>query len=666
MIPLALLIGVFLAAGTRRKRLDCLVAPSLQERLTPRGIALLRWVRIGCALLALGFFAIALARPQTGYILQDVPIAARDLILAVDVSRSMMAPDVTPTRLDRAKMVAEDFLSLIAGDRAGLVAFAGKAFLQAPLTPDLQAISAAVQELDPDIIPRGGSDIGQAIEEAMVAFGSAEGANRLLVIMADGEELNANALQQAKVAAEANIRISTIGFGSAEGSLIPLPDRPGEFVRDQSGEPVTTRLDEERLRNIASLAGGHYERFVPGVDVASVILQRSFEDLSRRDVATRSRQIPIERFQWPLAVGLFLLTLCWVVPERLLSKRPAIAKAAPMLLFLLSPQLPLRAESASEALDGFSLYRKARYAEAAEAFARESAYHRHQYLAEYNAGAALYKAGEYDKAIEAFSQALASHPLVSHDDTHYNLANSLYQSAGGTSSLEQQIARLQDAIGHYDAALEINPNHAAASHNRAIARDVLDQKLQQQKEKQQQEQQPQEDQQQEQKEQPDDQESSDQQANEQNQQSSDPQEGEKQDSQEQESDQASGQESQEDQQDGRQESSDPSQDGSGDEPSAEQDPSQSSEGQSSQPSAQPQPDNQGEEDRERPAEPSQQADQESGAEERLSQMVEESAGEEEGNMSVFQARQLLDALRDEEVRVFLREREYSEPVYQDW
>ncbi len=164
----------------------------------------------------------ALAKPQWGYTYEDVKRKGLDLIFAVDTSRSMLSNDVPPSRLQRVKLATQDLLHQLQGDRVGLIAFAGRAFLQAPLTIDYSAAVESINDLDTNTIPEGGSNISAAIDLAVQTFGKSAIGNRALIIFTDGEELSGDAMKTAKAAADGGVRIFTVGVGTPEGSLIPI------------------------------------------------------------------------------------------------------------------------------------------------------------------------------------------------------------------------------------------------------------------------------------------------------------------------------------------------------------------------------------------------------------------------------------------------------------
>src|SRR5436853_5923564 len=202
-----------------------------------------RVLRFGLLMLGLALAIISLARPQWGYVYEEVKRKGLDLLFAVDTSRSMLSNDVPPNRLERVKLAAQDLVNQLQGDRAGLIAFAGRAFLQAPLTIDYEAAVESINDLDTKTIPEGGTDSSEAIALAVQTFGKSAMGNRALIIFTDGEELSGDAVKEAKKAEEAGVKIFTVGVGTIQGSLIPLAQEGG-FVKDAKGEVHKSKLDE--------------------------------------------------------------------------------------------------------------------------------------------------------------------------------------------------------------------------------------------------------------------------------------------------------------------------------------------------------------------------------------------------------------------------------------
>jgi len=255
---LPILIGLYIR-GERRSALQLreFVSPRLLPQLAGNVDRVRRAIRFGFVLLALTLAITALAKPRWGYIYEDVKRRGLDLLFAIDTSRSMLSNDVAPNRLERVKLAAQDLITELQGDRAGLIAFAGRAFLQAPLTIDYDAAVESINDLDTKTIPEGGTNISEAIALAVQTFGKSARGNRALIIFTDGEELSGDAVKEAKKAEEAGVKIFTIGVGTIQGSLIPL-EQEGGFVKDAKGEVHKSKLDENRLREIAQATGGMY------------------------------------------------------------------------------------------------------------------------------------------------------------------------------------------------------------------------------------------------------------------------------------------------------------------------------------------------------------------------------------------------------------------------
>ena len=456
------------AEQRRRALISRIVAPKLRSLLAGSTSPFRRWLRAACVLGALGLLAVTLAGPQLGYDTLEVPHRGRDVIIAMDVSRSMLATDVAPTRLQRAKLLAEDLVGELGSDRLGLVAFAGSAFLQAPLTLDHGAVLAAVDELDTDLIPKGGTNIAAAIRACEEAFGKAEGFSRAIVIISDGEELDADGLEAARQAGAAGIRIFTVGVGSEEGSEIPLG--PGEFVRDQSGKVVQSRLDAARMREIAEVTGGFY---VPlDEDAARLLSTDGIGRMQEVEMSASASRRPIERYQWPLGVAVALLCLQALVGER--RRRPFAAAA----LWLLS--------ASSGWSSGLDEYNAGNYEQARQEFEQRLRMEPDAPGLQLNAGTAAYRLQDYGKASEFFSRAmLADDPLL-RSSAEFNLGNTLFRQGEGQEDKAKKVTDWKDAIAKYEAALKTRPDYTEAKENKERVEELLKELEQEQPEKDQQ------------------------------------------------------------------------------------------------------------------------------------------------------------------------------------
>ncbi len=260
---------------------------------------------------ALIFGVLALMRPQWGFQWQEVKRRGLDILIAIDTSKSMLATDVKPDRLEKSKLAVKDLIKKLEGDRVGLIAFSGTAFLQCPLTTDYNGFLLALNDLGVNTIPRGGTSISSAIEVALESFKEGgESKYKVLVIITDGEDHEGDALKLADSAKKGGIKIFCIGIGTSEGELIQLADENGHriFLKDREGNIVKTKLNETLLRGIALSTGGMYVRSSGAQFGLDFIYEEKLSQMEKRDIKTRQNKLYYDRFQIPLAlVFIFLL-----------------------------------------------------------------------------------------------------------------------------------------------------------------------------------------------------------------------------------------------------------------------------------------------------------------------------------------------------------------------
>jgi len=491
-------LAFFFARAEQRgvEKLRLFVAARLLPELAGtvnRGRRIFRFVLL---LLVLGLVLVSLARPRWGYAYDEVKRKGLDLLLAVDVSRSMLSNDVQPNRLERVKLATQDLLNELQGDRVGLIAFAGKAFLQAPLTIDYEAAVDSINELDTKIIPEGGTNISDAISLATRTFGKSATGNRALIIFTDGEELSGDAARAAKAAADAGVRIFTLGVGTPGGSLIPIPGESGgtAFVKDAKGEVVKSKLDETRLREVAQAAEGFYVHLENGPRTMKQLFNDGLAKMQVADINARLSRRPIERYEWPLAAAILLFALALLINDRQQrraatradketkvatapaggtgavpssdqkhgrhSGRPSIAAAAVVFLLLVRQGLA--------ASPGIDLYEEQKFPEAYDHFQKtlqENPGTRQTDRIQFDAGAAAYKMKDYNKALQSFSQALLSKNPHLQSESHYNLGNTLYQRGEAEKSDTKKLTNWEGALQHYEETLKAEPQNKNAKDN---------------------------------------------------------------------------------------------------------------------------------------------------------------------------------------------------------
>lgn len=263
------------------------------------------------------FLIIALSRPKWGFHWEDIKRVGVDIIVAVDVSKSMLAEDVEPNRLERAKREVYDLCRMLEGDRIGLIAFAGTSFVQCPLTLDYGAFRMFLDYLAPDLIPTPGTAIGDAIRKATESFSRHERKSKALIIITDGEDHGSNPLEEAKAAKREGVKIFTIGIGKSSGTPIPGGDGSGGFLKDRQGNVVLSKLDEKTLQKIALETGGSYVRSVTGdMDLDKIYRSEIKETMQQKELRSTRRKRWEERFQWFIFVALVLLIMEFFVRER--------------------------------------------------------------------------------------------------------------------------------------------------------------------------------------------------------------------------------------------------------------------------------------------------------------------------------------------------------------
>jgi Ca-activated chloride channel family protein len=256
--------------------------------------------------LGLAFGVMALARPQWGRIEEPVFDQSREIVIALDLSRSMQAPDVVPSRLERARLLIQGLLDSLRGERVGLVVFAGTAFLQVPLSADYEVLNEFLPSLTPAHMPVGGTDYGAMLRAALDAFSAGSAADRFLIVLSDGESLTDNWQGLVGDLRKANVRVIGLGVGTAQGAFIP--DGAGGYVKDDRGAVVLSKLNSSTLRELAAATQGVYIDASSWVDLGAV-LKQTVEAGRRGEFKEKTEARQIERFQWALAPALLCLLL---------------------------------------------------------------------------------------------------------------------------------------------------------------------------------------------------------------------------------------------------------------------------------------------------------------------------------------------------------------------
>jgi Ca-activated chloride channel family protein len=321
--PLSLGLLQRYSSWVRSKQLSQIVAPKFLSALTRSHSRGRRLVKSALLVVALALLGLALARPQWGERTERSHLLGQDILFVLDCSRSMLATDVTPSRLQRAKLAILDFVHRQSHGRVGLVAFSGQAFLQCPLTFDYAAFQDALTLIDDKTIPVAGTDVGRALDEAYLSMDKGQ-RQKVIVLVTDGEDLESGGRRTAEKLAKDGVIVFTVGVGTAAGSEIQFVNEQGklETLQDSKGETVHSRLDESTLRAIAQVTHGAYYPLGPvGEGLAKIRLD--LENFSASTGSAPQRKLGVDRFILPLATGLLFLTL-----EPLISTRRRFRKSA--------------------------------------------------------------------------------------------------------------------------------------------------------------------------------------------------------------------------------------------------------------------------------------------------------------------------------------------------
>jgi Ca-activated chloride channel family protein len=317
LVPLLMIFYIW-AFISKRKALETFA----QRHLIPMLTSTVNWrsqkLKAVLGVLAICLLIFALIGPRWGFQWHEVKRQGIDIIVAIDTSKSMLAQDVKPNRLERSKLAVEDLLDLLHGDRIGLVAFAGNSFLQCPLTLDYGAFAIALNAVDTKLIPRGGTSISSAIRTAITAFEGKAKKHKALILITDGEDHEGDPEKAAEEAGKQGIRIFCIGVGTRDGGLIPVVDENGKtsFLKDGEGKVVKSELDETTLQKIALTTGGGYIHASGAEYGLDIIYNEKIATMEKKELESKLQKRYEERYQIPAMIALGILCLEAFLGER--------------------------------------------------------------------------------------------------------------------------------------------------------------------------------------------------------------------------------------------------------------------------------------------------------------------------------------------------------------
>ena len=316
IVPLLFVFyAVYLAV--RRKRISKIGDPALVQRLMPTASTAKGWLKVSLLAAAWLFFTLGLTRPQLGARLKEHQTQGAEIMIALDVSNSMLAEDYSPNRLERSKLAISRIVDKLAGDRVGLVVFAGQAFVQLPITADYVSAKIFLSSINTESVPIQGTALAEALTSSAKSFSTQSSRSRAIILITDGEDHEGDVQAAAQAIADEGIRIYCIGVGSPQGKPIP---KNGELMKDSNGEIVVSRLDEAVLQEIAGIGGGKYVRagnsefgLNPIIDDIREMDKEQFQSLVFEDFN--------EQYMYLFAIALFFLILEMLVSDNRLKHK---------------------------------------------------------------------------------------------------------------------------------------------------------------------------------------------------------------------------------------------------------------------------------------------------------------------------------------------------------
>jgi len=469
LIP-GLLFFYMWATNKKNLLIEKFVSKDLKDKLLLGFSRTRQRFKIFLILMVITLSVLALIRPKWGFHWEEIKRKGVDIVVALDVSKSMLAEDVSPNRLERAKREIIDLINLLQGDRLGLVAFSGTSFIQSPLTLDYGAVKIFLDDLDTDLIPVPGTAIADAIEKSIKAFDPDDGKSRVIILITDGEDHMNNPLEAAQRANEQKIKIYTVGIGASEGA--PIPDQGGGFKKDNKGNVVLTQLDETSLQKIALETGGSYVRSVSG----DLDLENIYKDINKtvedKELKSGKRKRFEERYQWVLMLAFLLLILEVFISERTNRKILGVF----LLCFLYNH--PANALFQSDLIkDGEKNYSKGQYKEAISNFLTKSVENPTNRELKFNLGNSYYKGQNYQEAYNIFNELKDVSDKKMSQKAYYNLGNTAFR-----------LGKLEEAIEHYHKATTLEPSDEDAKFNLELARKELKKRIEENKKRQDQQQ----------------------------------------------------------------------------------------------------------------------------------------------------------------------------------
>ncbi|MDR2533208.1 MAG: VWA domain-containing protein [Tannerellaceae bacterium] len=487
-IPFVIVLYVLATTG-RKKALRKFGNPELLAELMPDVSPKRRHWKFWILLGAIATIILVIAGPQFGSKLETVKRQGVEIMVCLDVSNSMLAEDVSPNRLEKAKQILSRLTEGFSNDKLGLIVFAGDAFTQLPITSDYISAKMFLSSIDPSMVSTQGTAIGAALDLALRSFSPSETADKAIILITDGENHEGNAVEAAQRAADNNIRIHIVGMGQLNGS--PIPTGNNTFMKDAEGNVVITKLNEPMCQEIAAAGQGIYVR-ADNTNTALKNLQNEINKMKKAEVESKIYTEYEEQFQTIAWICLALLLLDILIIERKSRIFRRIKLFTIAMIFASGTMFAQKAER-QNIREGNKLYKAEKFTEAEIAYRKSTEVNPRSVEGAYNLGNALYKEGKYPEAAEQYQLVLGQGERLAKENP--NNLQKLAQVLHNTGNIHMQGKDYAKSIEAYKQSLRINPSNDETRYNLALAKKLLDDQQQEQENQDNQEQQNQDEQQ---------------------------------------------------------------------------------------------------------------------------------------------------------------------------
>lgn len=466
MIPLVIGLVFWITWQRRRDQQQLGTSKVVQQLMQPfsQGRRIMKGVLLTIGLL---LASLALAGPQYGAKMVEVHRQGVEVVIAIDVSKSMLAEDIKPNRLTRAKQELSALIDQLQGDRVGVIAFAGEATVACPLTTDYTAAKMFLSYLAPEQIPLPGTNLGTAIDTAMTMYASGSEGYRVLVLLTDGEDHEKTLMNKAEQAQQAGIKILSIGFGSPSGEPIPIKNQQGTlvgYVKDSQGKTVVSKLDEQTLQQLTKITKGIYVPAHQGLLEAQRLAEH-IDTMQKQNISSGQYGASEDRYQFLLLPALIFLLMGFWLPIR----KKAWLWTVLLCWFFATPVWAGPAEDVNR---GNRYYKQGEYESAVKKYRDAQIKRPEEPIIYYNLGNSLHQQEKYEDAQKNYEKALATKNKKLKAQTYYNLGNNHFKQQN-----------YEEAVKAYKQALKLNPKDEDSLYNLSQALLIKKNPEQQQKKK---------------------------------------------------------------------------------------------------------------------------------------------------------------------------------------